>query len=316
MPTTFRLPVTRRSMALLAVAFAITACSSVANPASSGSTGSPVPSVPPGSPAASPSTGSTTVEIEHLTGAPDVILRVEQGGGFVPIDFLASQAPSFTLYGNGVVVFQQTLLTFPEPDGSGVIRTAPWRTAKLDEGQIQELLAFAVGPGGLGAARDQYVANGVADAPDTIFTLRAGGVDKKVVVNALSEETQAGPDSVARAAFSKLAKRLMDFDAGGTIPSDVYVADRYRGVLTAREPQPGLISVAWPWAALEPVDFKEGPSDGSAGPTLPHRTMTADEVAALKLDEIEGGLQGLVLKGPDGKFYGFILRPLLADEKE
>jgi hypothetical protein len=44
--------------------------------------------------------------------------------------------------------------------------------------------------------------------------------------------------------------------------------------------------------------------------------MTAVEVAALKLTDIEGGVQGLAIRGPDGKTYSFILRPLLADETE
>jgi hypothetical protein len=44
--------------------------------------------------------------------------------------------------------------------------------------------------------------------------------------------------------------------------------------------------------------------------------MTRDEVAALKLDGIAGGVQGLTIKGTDGKLFTFVLRPLLADEKE
>jgi hypothetical protein len=49
---------------------------------------------------------------------------------------------------------------------------------------------------------------------------------------------------------------------------------------------------------------------------LPHRTMDADEVAALGLSDVDGGFQGMTITGPDGKTYGFILRPLLPDETE
>jgi len=42
--------------------------------------------------------------------------------------------------------------------------------------------------------------------------------------------------------------------------------------------------------------------------------MTPADVAKLGLTGIEGGEQGLVLAGPDGKAYGFLLRPLLPDE--
>ena len=35
----------------------------------------------------------------------------------------------------------------------------------------------------------------------------------------------------------------------------------------------------------------------------------------MKLGDVSGGMQSLDLNGPDGKFYSFILRPLLPDEK-
>jgi hypothetical protein len=143
-----------------------------------------------------------------------------------------------------------------------------------------------------------------------------GGVDKTVVVNALGIDTEGGPDAVARAAFANLATRLQDFDRGGTIGSDLYQPDRYRGILTERQAAPGIAVIEWPWPAVRPSDFREGPNDGSGGPRLPHRTLNATEVAALKLAEIEGGLQGLTVRGPDSKTYSLTLRPLLADEKD
>ena len=312
---TRRLPVTRHSAALLIVALAAAACGS------STSTASPPPASgrPSGSPASSPSAAPSSVPvvgaIDHPTGATDVVLRIESGGGFVPIDFLATQAPTFTLYGNGVIVFQRLVTDFPQPDANGVTKGIPWRTAKLDEDQIQDMLEFALGPGGLGAARAEYVDGGIADAPSTIFTIHAGGLQKTVTVNALGMEPRPGPDAIARTAFQKLAQRLQDFDAGGSISSDVYAPDRYRGVLIERDAQAGVTAIEWPWQAIAFADFKEGPSDGSGPTTFPHRTLMADELAALKLPDIEGGLQGLVIHAPNGKLYSLIVRPLLADEQ-
>lgn len=313
-----RLPVVARSSVLLVAVVVATACSN-SSPSPSTSAAPPVGSPTPGASASPiPSSGPTVGAIEHSTTATDIVLRLEQGGGFVPIEYLATQAPSFTLYGNGVVVFQQTPAVFPQPDANGVLKQIPWRTATLDEGQIQELLEFALGQGGLGTARDSYIAGGVADAPDTIFTIRAGGVDKKVIVSALGMDTVTGPDTAARAAFSKLAARLQDFDRGGSIDTDEYQADRSRGILSDRVAEPGIAVLDWPWPAVKPADFKPGANDGSGtgGPIAPHRTMTADEVAALNLTGIEGGVQGLTLRGPDGKTYSFATRPLLVDEKE
>jgi hypothetical protein len=298
------------SLATLVAAVALAACNGTSSPSPSGSpAASPAPSIGP-STIPSP---STVGAIDHKTGASDVVLRMEQGGGFVPIDFLASQAPVFTLYGNGVIVFQRKAVDFPQPDASGVTHHVPWRTAKLDEGQIQELLDFAITQGALGTARDVYMAN-IADAPSTIFTLSAGGLEKVVSINALSEDNSQGPDALARAAFFKLATRLADFDRGGTIDSDVYQPAAYRGVLS--EQQVGQIAPsAWPWPAIKITDFVDANGAGG-GIRLPHRTMTSDEVAALGINDFTGGLQGLLLTGPDAKIYGFILRPLLADEKE
>jgi hypothetical protein len=297
-------------LAILVAAVALAACNAAVSLSPSGSpTSGTSPSIAP-STHPSPSTAGA---IDHKTGATDVVLRMEQGGGFVPIDFLASQAPNFTLYGNGVIVFQRKVETFAEPDATGVIHGVPWRTATLDESQIQELLDFAITQGALGTARDVYMAH-IADAPATIFTLNAGGLAKVVTINALSEDNSQGPDALARAAFFKLATRLGDFDRGGTIDSDIYEPAAFRGVLSERDAA-GVVPRAWPWPAIKLTDFVD-PNAAAGGIRLPHRTMTADEVATLGMKDVAGGIQNVVLKGPDGKIYGFILRPLLADEKE
>jgi hypothetical protein len=290
----------RLLLAAVTIALVTVACGGgAATPTgSAGPTPSPVPS-----------------GLEHPTGSTDIVLRMEEGGGFVPIEFNAAQAPLFTLYGDGVVVFQQLLTEFPQPGADGITRNVAWRTAQLDAGQIEELLTFALGPGGLGAARDNYAADGIMDAPNTIFTVDGGGVTKTVTINALGFDDPNNPDGPARASFRKLADRLRDFDNGGTISTEVYVPASYRALIIEREPDPLLIPVAWPWSEIGPSDFTQPAADGTGAP-FPHRTMTAAEVAALGFGDVPGGIQGLVLKGPDGKLYSFILRPLLPGEKD
>jgi hypothetical protein len=297
------MPKIRLPLATVTLALVTGACAAAAAPPSPGA------STPPPSP--------TQSGVDHPTGATDVVLRMEVGGGFVPIDFAASQAPTFTLYGDGRVVFQQLLDTFPQPGPDGITHNAPWRTAQLDEGQIEELLMFALGPGGLGTARDSYIDNGIADAANTIFTIDAGGLEKTVVVNAIEMEPSGGPDDAARASLKKLADRLHDFDEGGTISTDVYAPTGYRGVLIEQEVDPnvpGPKAIDWPWPDLTVADFKEG--DGSSGPAFPHKALTGDEIAALKVGDVSGGAQGLIVKSPEGKTYSLIVRPLLPDESE
>ena len=83
---------------------------------------------------AAPPSPTAVGAIDHPTGATDVVLRIEEGGGFVPIDFPASQAPVFTLYGDGLIVFQPIVETFPEPDANGITKQIPWRTGPARRG--------------------------------------------------------------------------------------------------------------------------------------------------------------------------------------
>lgn len=292
----FRLPLTVLSVALLAAA-----C---------GSAGS---ASPPGSSAASapPTSGG----VDHPTGGTDVVLQLEEGGGFVPIEFRAGQAPVFTLFGDGRVVFQPAVTSFPEPGPDGVIRNVRWRTAQLDTAQIEELLTFALGQGGLGAARDNYGNDMVADASTSVFTVNAGGLKKTVSVYALGIEDSNATDLIARRAFKTLADRLRDFDRAGTIATDVYLPDDFRAVLVEREGDPQAKPMAWPWPDLKLSDFKAD-INGTGAEQFPHRTITAVDVLELGLGDLPGGAQGVTLTGPDSKVYSLVLRPLLPHETE
>lgn len=292
-----------RSALLLALVVVVAGCSSSAPSGSSGPSNPPIATP-------SPTTGGFG-RIEHATGPTDVLLRFEQGGGFVPAEFLVTLAPIFTLYGDGTVIFRNPATEGPAPVGT-VGRFAPFRTAKLSEDQIQATLEMAIGLGGLGTARPNYDNDHVADASTATFTLDAGGVSKTVSVYALGIDVPGGPDALPRAAFGRLAARLSDFDQGGTVVTQPWAPDRYRGILTEGQPG-GAAPKPWPWPGIKPADFA-APGDAS-GPGFPTRVMTVDDVQALGVDGYEGGLQGAILTGPDAKTYTLSLRPLFPDEK-
>ncbi len=210
---------------------------------------------PSGAPSGEPSGTPAVGAVEHKTGATDVILRYDEGGGFMIAGFSASQTPPFTLYGDGTVIFRNPLQGMPAAQGS-VQTFNPMRTAKLSEEQIQELLLLALSDGGLAAARPNYENNMVADAGTTVFTIDAGGIKKTVSVYALGLDDPSGQDAVARAAFKKLADRLADFDQGGSIATDVFTPDAYRATLIE---SPGIAAPDirdWPWKDLTVADFK------------------------------------------------------------
>jgi hypothetical protein len=281
-------------IALLAVALA--ACS-------------PGPTAPAsGGPTPAPSSG--VGDIDHATGRTDLVLRVEEGGGFVPPGFLVTEAPAFSLYGDGSVIFRDPTSNPPPPVGQ-VSRSVPFSIARLSEDQVQTLLAFALGAGGLGIARADYQLP-VADAPTTTFTVHAGGLRKTVSVNGLGLGADAGADAAILTALAGLRARLVGI--GAQVSGEtVWAPDRYRGILMDGVGN-GAPVQSWPWTTCTPDDFVLG-KDVNA-PPFPIRTMTPAEVAQLGVDQLEGGAQGFVLQSPfpAGVIYSFALRPLLPDE--
>jgi hypothetical protein len=258
---------------------------------------------------------ATAGHIDHPTETTTVILRVDEGGGFVAPSFFVTQAPAFSLYGDGTAIFRDPS-TEPPPGSGEVIRSVPFRTVRLSEDEAQGLLAFALGPGGLLAARAQYQLP-VADAPTTTFTIAAGGITKTVSVNGLGIGGDGGPDAPILAALASLRARLMGFGSSVTGTTE-WQPDRYRGILMeviGGGDQPGR-PIAWPWTTIAPSDFML-PADPN-GPRWPIRVLTPTDVAALGITHLEGGARGILLKRPAGvpagMPYEFALRPLLPDE--
>jgi len=301
------MPSLTRHALLPVLALAVVACSSSGASPSSGGSATP----PPSAPAASPSPSAAPVgAIDHATGAKDVLLRYDVGGGLMMAGFSASQTPIFTLYGDGTVVFRNQMQP-PMPQIGSVAPMTPLRTARLSEEQIQAVLEEALGQAGLGVARENYENPMIADAGSTTFTIDAGGVDKTVSIVALGGDTTGVPDALARANFQRLAEHLADFDVGGTVPTDVYAPAAYRAILMDGTGQVG--AVAWPWTTLKPADFSF-PADPNAF-QLGTKAVSPADVEALGLGAVPGGFQGMVLTGPsDGRIYALSLRPLLPDE--
>jgi hypothetical protein len=296
-----------RPAALATIIVLAVACTGGAPAATNPPSAAPPSASPAGSPSASPGAFGA---IEHATGASDVLLRYDQGGGFVMPGFLASQAPIFTLYGDGTIIFRNPAKEGPPPVGT-VFRQAGFRTAHLSEEQIQATLEMALGQGQLGIAKREYRSDQVADASTALFTVNAGGLQKVVSVYALGIDVPNSTDAIQRAAFQKLADRLADFDQGGSITTDPYQPARYRGILMDGGPGDPAAK-PWPWKDVAPSDFAI-PADPNAI-RFPVHVLTAEQVAALGIEQPEGGFQGMTLVGPSGTFYSFSLRPLLPDD--
>jgi len=301
----------RQAPRRLAPRVVVSALVAAATLAACSGTSSPSPSpTPDGSPGSSqvpdPSSQPAGGDIQHATGATEVVFRFEEGGGFVPMGFFVTEAPTFTLYGDGTVIFKDGT-AFPPPDADGIARVVPYQTIHLGEDEIQAFLQYAVADGGLTVARAQYDGPG-ADLPTAVFTINAAGQSKSVSVMALGMGREPGPDTLVLDALAHLGDRIRNF--GVEVDDEVtWAPDRWRGVLTA---DAGNRQRDWPWPGIAAAEFLQHVEPGA--PQFPIRTMRPHEIDALGLDDIEGGFSGLNLSGPDGKTYVFGLRPLLPDE--
>lgn len=230
-------------------------------------------------PSASPGDGGQeTGEIEHPTGAAEPILVVAHEGGFVMMDMVAMQLPSFVLLGDGRVIRPglQTL-QYPGP------ALPPVQERTLTEEGIQIVLAAAEDTNLFTGAelRLDGMRNSVADAPDTVFTLEAGGLSSRVAVYGLG--TYSGgpelPPGVERAeleahrALMRLNETLTMLDA---LPAEAWATDGW----VLHEPEAlrlHLIDVTG-----QPVEGGDLPTDVRDWPTDEDPAQLGEEAPAFR----------------------------------
>jgi hypothetical protein len=245
--------------------------------------------------------GSPIPLIDHATGPTDVLLRFDVVVQPREVDLTGRwfrPGPEFSLYGDGTVIIRNELDQPFSVEGP-IIRARPFKIAHLDEDQVQSLLRFAIGEGGLEDACERYDPQGDADIY-SIFTIRAGGLDRRIEV--------AGPSPLG-----PLEDHLRTFDADGTVSTGVWVPDRYWGNLIELVDLPGTDAVPWPWPDIDPKDFVVPPE--YAFVTEGHRVMSTDEAAVLGLSDNGGVVQRIYLVGPDDTtIYVFSMWPILPDE--
>jgi hypothetical protein len=279
---------------------------STTSPSLVASTVSPSPSPP----VANESSRTTTAVIGHPTGSTDIVLRFDNlpDHGLGELDGESFRpGPEFTLYGDGIVVFRDELAA-PLPADGAIVRAGPFRTGRLAESQVQSLLGYALGEGGLRAAPRLFESHVDTDDPGhSFFMIRADGIDKRVEVIGSTHPFQA------------LADRLRNLDRAADLVTWVWEAERYRGALNEAAPWIDLgvlprVSeagvVPWPWTGIGPADFV-----GLSSLTEGRREMSVDEAAVLGFSDKGGAVQRIYLRGPDGTtIYSFSLWPVLPDE--
>ncbi len=327
-------------LALLALAFTVTACGSAVGPrpsapgsppassASPGSSTSPGSATPPGSPvpstgpsgpaqtsSAGPSAEPDPEEPESGEGSDELVLRIDTGGGLAGPDQNALSIPQVSVYADGRVISQGAQIAiYPGPALPSL------HLARLSPAGLERVLEAAA-EAGLTAGDRHLRMRGIADAHTTTFTVISEGETHLVTAEALGLE--AGHEDQLDATELKARGAMLQFQGALSNPSawlgtDVlaeglpYEFDELRIFprpgLPPDEPdlaQPGL---EWPLAEPlmsfgEPFPMGEDARCGTvSGEEL--RTLLPLVMSANQLTRWES----------DGKLYELLLRPLLPDE--
>jgi hypothetical protein len=253
--------------------------------------------------------------IEHPTGAGQLVLRVETGGGFTAPEYQLRLLPEFSLYGDGSLITPGPQIEIYPPPALPSVQTQP-----IAEDGVQAILQAAIDAGvDTDQAMTDMGSTLIADAPTTTFTISVNGATHSFGVYALGILEGDRPQGMskdefdARQALSAFVQQLSDlqswlpagslgemttYDASG---ARVYVGDvRHDDQL----PQP---KIAWP---LDPPLASFGEDTGAGyrcgAVTGADWTDTLQPLAA--------GANELTPWTSEGVKYGLVFRPLLPDE--
>jgi len=261
-----------------------------------------------------PGDGSSSPSIARGTAPEDLLLRWGYEGGFTPPEYQLTNLPSFSLYGDGTIVRPGPQIEiYPGPAVPAL------EAVHVDDEAVASILdaAFEAGLDTVGDLTDMGSV-GIADAPETVFTLRAGGVDRAVRVYALGELSGKPPgmpddEYEARQELIELIDRLGSLETwlpeGSIGASDAYHVTGVRAFVSRHRDQAGLPQPEIEWPLDVPLrDLGEDAGAGYrcvvvTGPEWTERL----EPAAMQANQLTPWTSG-------GRRYAIAFRPLLPDE--
>ena len=256
---------------------------------------------------------SPSPAIAHSTAADDLVLRWGYEGGFTPPEYQLANLPAFSLYGDGTIVRPGPQIEiYPGPALPAL------EVVRVDEAGMQAILeaAFNAGLDSVGDLTDMGSV-GVADAPETVFTMRAGGVDRSVRVYALGEaggQFPGMPDEEfeARKALLGLVDDLSSLETwlpeGSIGAFAVYEPAGVRAYVSPYTPQADLPQEAVAWPLDQPL--RGAGEDAGAG--FRCISVTGDEWAVLAPAAVQANQ--LSPWTSDGRRFSVSFRPLRPDE--
>lgn len=255
--------------------------------------------------------------IDHATGAADLVLRVQTGGGFIDPASTLNQLPSFSLYGDGTVLQPGAQIQiYPGPALTEPIATP------ITEAGIQAILRDAAAAG-LFQSRDftNLGSVGIADAATTTFTITVNGTTSVTHVYALGGQQQQpqGMTDVefqARTALAAFEGKLVDLKSwlpqGSVGPDGQFVPQALAVYVSAYRPDQSLHEPAALWPLSTPLSSFGTPLQVPAGFSC--EAVGGNDIATL-LPLAERANQ-LTPWESGGERFGLTFRPLLPDQTE
>lgn len=258
-----------------------------------------------------PGSGGDT--ISHPTGADELVLRIDVGGGFVPVEYNLAAIPGVSIYGDGrMIVTGPVIEIYPGPALPNL------QVTQLSEDALQAILRAAEDAGLMGGdATYDYPC--VTDLPTTTFTVVAEGKTNVVSAYALGFEAGAGDcegvDTAAREDLAAFQSQLGDLESlapeGSIGATEPYVTSEMRVFALPDGGESDLPQepVEWPVTGSldtfgEPIDV---PEDARCG-------VVEDPELSEALLPAAAAANQLTPWTSDGERYSLIFRPLLPDE--
>ncbi len=253
--------------------------------------------------------------ISYPIAADQVVLRIEQGGGFVTLQYNLTNTPLFSLFGDGLLVTPGAQIEiYPGPALPALAQE------RLSADAIQQLLQAAL-DAGLNTDRSytDLGSVGISDAATTTFTLTVDGQTHTTAVYALSE-LGPKPDSMSQdeyqsrqdlSAFQMKATDLSWLPQGSLSDQGAYEPSALRLFVSDYQPDMSLTEppVEWP---LSPGLATFGDPLPDAGNGIRCGAVVSDAAATL-LPVVEQANQ-LTPWTSEGTRYQVLFRPLLPDE--
>jgi hypothetical protein len=253
--------------------------------------------------------------IEHSTAPDDVIVQVAFEGGFTPIEWTYTNVPIFSLFGDGTLILPGAQIElYPGPALPAI------SSRRVDEPGIQAILGEALDaiskiPGDL----NNLGFMGVADAPTTVITVSAGGVDRTIRAYALAElsdRPEGMPDEEyrARVRLEELVTKLGAFETwlpeGSLDPEAGYEASAARLFVGTYRRVDDLTQEPAPWPLDEPLVSFGGAADDPGlyrCGVVEGADWTTVRAAASRANELTPWTDA-------GQRFSILFRPLLPNE--